>query len=44
MLALAYAALGVGYYVWIIRTALPVASPLGLWVNPEEEDHLAAAA
>jgi hypothetical protein len=44
MLALAYAAIAVGYYVWVTRTALPVASPLGLWVNQEEEDQLAAAA
>ncbi len=44
MLALAYAVLAVGYYAWVTRTAKVVVSPLGLWVNREEEDSIARAA
>ncbi len=44
MLALAYAVLAVGFYAWAIRSAKPVSSPLGLWVNIEEESAISLAA
>ncbi len=44
MLAIAYAAAAIGFYVWISRTAKEVPSPLGVWINTAEELDLANAA
>ena len=44
MMALAYAAFAIGYYAWATHTAKAVRSPLGLWVNREEEESVSLAA
>ncbi len=44
MLAIAYAAITIGFYVFITRTAKDVPSPLGVWVNTEEETPVVKAA
>lgn len=44
MLAIAYAVIGIGFYVWIVRSAKDVPSPLGVWVNATEESEVTKAA